>query len=647
MTIAEPSPAERLPRLCFLGYRYLRQFSEPVVAEYRDRAEIELVDGTVFDCVALAQERVQRGGVDAFISAGANGGLLRSQVRAPVANIKLGGLDILQALIDAGARSRRVGVILYGQTLPELDAIQGLLNIEVAQRAYRTPDECRRCFDEMRQAGITTIVGTSLVVELAEAAGLETLLAYSLASVRQGFDEAIELARVARMEAGRYAQLNGVLHTLEHAVLAVDRSNRVIAANPAMQRILSTSGAPVHGRDLAGLDEGFSLQGTLDSGATENGRVLTIGRHHWIANRTPIRVQGEIVGAAMTLYDARTIHEADNSLRMQQRRQQASARHRFDDLEGRTPAFVQAVGTARRFARTDLTILIAGESGTGKELFAQAIHNDSARAGKPFVAINCAAFPESLLESELFGYEEGAFTGARRGGKHGLFEAAHSGTVFLDEIGDMPLSLQTRLLRVLQEREVLRVGGAVPVPVDLRVIAATHQPLAEMVADGRFRKDLYFRINTLRLGLPPLRERAGDVMPMAERRVRRCIARFQGKAGPGPLLDPIRPLLQAYDWPGNVRELENICERLAVFLMQFEDRSAVDWRLLQRECPELYQTGATASAPARHQAAERTIESHTDPQDPRAVLARHFGNHQATAQAMGISRSTLWRRLKQ
>ncbi|MFD0667168.1 propionate catabolism operon regulatory protein PrpR [Ramlibacter sp. MAHUQ-53] len=663
-------PGARLPRLCFLGYRHLREFSAPVIEQYRDRAEIELVDCTVSQAVALARQRVDQGRVDAFISAGANGGLLRRQVRAPVATIQLAGLDILQALITARRSSRRVGVVVYGQTLPDLEAVKDLLRIEIAQFAYQTPDDARRSVEALRSAGFSVIVGSSIVVELAEAAGLCGLLAYSPASIRQGFEDAIELARVARMEAERHAQLGAVLHTLDDAVLAVDRTHQVIAANPPMQRILGADAASLLGRDLASLQPELSLRETLSSGASDGTQVLRLGRRNWVAKRAPVRVRGEVVGAALTLYDARSIHEADTRLRIQQRRQQAAARHSFEDLEGQSPALLRAVASARRFARTDLTILIAGESGTGKELFAQAIHNESGRADKPFIAVNCAAFPESLLESELFGYEDGAFTGARRGGKRGLFEAAHTGTLFLDEIGDMPTSLQTRLLRVLQEREVLRVGSAVPVPVDVRVIAATHQPLAEMVTQRRFRQDLYFRINTLLLSLPPLRERAGDIALMATRRVQRCLARLGSTRPVEPALQPLMPRLLAHDWPGNVRELENLCERLAVFLLQFDPGEPVDWSGLPQDCPELFpgiaQAGvpaAPAEMPARtrarmaaEMAAGMTAGIPAEMPAPavdmrpslvRQALQQHGGNRQAAARALGVSRSTLWRWLRQ
>ena len=632
------SPTRRgLPRLCFMSYRQIREFALPVVAEYVGRAEIEVVDGTFGDALATARDRIDRGLVDAFVSAGSNASILRAGLQAPVATIQLGGFDLMQALIKARRVSKRVGVVMYGQTIPELDEVKDLLNIEVSQYAYQTPDDARQRFELLRREGFDVIVGSSLVVELAEQAGLHALLAYSLTSIRKGFEDAIELARVARLEAGRYEQLNGVLHNLQEAVLAVDRDNRIIAVNPPMQQLLGQAPARLLGRSLEVMQPELSLQPTLDHGLEERARVQRFAQRDWVVNRTPIREHGEIVGAALTLYDARAIQEADTSLRMQHGRRQSAARHRFASLVGHSPAFVRAVQTAQRFARNDLTVLIAGESGVGKELFAQSIHNESARAGRPFVAVNCAAFPEALLESELFGYEEGAFTGSRRGGKRGLFETAHTGTLFLDEIGDMPLHLQTRLLRVLQEREITRLGATAPIPVDVRVIAATHQPLHEMIAERRFRQDLYYRINTLRLALPPLRDRREDVALLAQVLVERCLQRLMATLDARRALAPLMPRLMAYGWPGNVRELENLAERIAVFLSQFDRLEDIRYDELRHECPELF--ADQADAPDVPRLASRS--------NLREVLAAQGGNRRKAAQQLGVSRSTLWRWIRE
>jgi propionate catabolism operon transcriptional regulator len=455
--------------------------------------------------------------------------------------------------------------------------------------------------------------------------------------VRRGFDDAIELARVTRLESGRYQQLNGVLGNLQDAVLAVDRRHRVIAINPRMQQLLNKSGPSLLGKALDTIAPELSLLHTMEAGAQERALVLRFAGRDWVANRTPIREYGEIVGAALTLYDAQVIAEADTSLRIQQRKRQVAAKYSFDDLIGTSAPFLRAVHTARRFAGTDLTVLIAGESGSGKELFAQAIHNAGARSGQPFVALNCAAFPESLLESELFGYEEGAFTGSRRGGKRGLFETAHTGTLFLDEIGDMPLSLQTRLLRVLQEREIIRVGGVAPIPVDVRVIAATHQPLQEMMAERRFRQDLYYRINTLRLGLPPLRDRPHDIGALAHTLLERSLKRMGSTLDSRAVLAPLLPFLVAYAWPGNVRELENIADRIAVHLLQFDEPGAISYEGLRDDCPELFVEG-----PGR-------IEDGVDHMKTRLAheLKLNNGSRTLAAQKLGISRSTLWRWMKE
>ncbi|MVW71595.1 propionate catabolism operon regulatory protein PrpR [Bordetella sp. 15P40C-2] len=628
-------PAD-LPRICFMSYRQIREFAMPVVAEYSKRAHIEVVDGTFGGALAMARDRLDRGVVDAFVSAGSNASILRAGLQAPVATIQLSGFDLLQALIQARRIADRVGVVMYGQTIPELDAVKELLNIEIVQHAYQTPDDARQRFEQLRRERFQVIVGSSLVVELAEQAGLHGLLAYSLTSIRKGFEDALELARVARLEAGRVEQLNGVLHSLQDAVLAVDRHHRVIAINPPMQRLLAPGGADVTGRPLDQLRPELTLRATLETGQQESAGLQRFGGRDWIVNRTPIRERGAIVGAALTLYDAGRIHEADTSLRVQQRRRQHTAKYRFDALIGQSPTFQRAVQTARRYARTDLTVLIAGESGVGKELFAQAIHNESRRADRPFIAVNCASFAESLLESELFGHEEGAFTGSRRGGKRGLFEAAHTGTLFLDEIGDMPLPLQSRLLRVLQEREITRVGATAAIPVDVRIIAATHQPLQELIAQRRFRQDLYYRINTLRVAVPALRDRPDDIGALLHALVTRCVVRL-GDTVPDDIdarLAPWLPRLRRYAWPGNVRELENMSERIAVFLSQYGQGEPIDHEALRYDCPELY--ADRPDEPTEQPGLglrERALQS----------LQAAGGSRQRAAQRLGISRSTLWR----
>lgn len=316
-------------------------------------------------------------------------------------------------------------------------------------------------------------------------------------------------------------------------------------------------------------------------------------------------------------------------------------RYVLGDMLGQSPQMEQVRQTILLYARSSAAVLIEGETGTGKELAAQAIHREyfarhDARQGKkshPFVAVNCGAIAESLLEAELFGYEEGAFTGSRRGGRAGLFEIAHGGTLFLDEIGEMPLPLQTRLLRVLEEKEVTRVGGHQPVPVDVRVISATHCNLEEDMQQGQFRRDLFYRLSILRLQLPPLRERVADILPLAESFLKVSLAALSA-----PFAAALRQGLQAsetmlvhYDWSGNIRELRNMMERLALFL-SVESTPDLTPQFLQLLLPELARESAKTPIPGLLTAQQ--------------ALEKFNGDKTAAANYLGISRTTFWRRLK-
>ncbi|QXX24193.1 propionate catabolism operon regulatory protein PrpR [Salmonella enterica subsp. salamae] len=357
---------------------------------------------------------------------------------------------------------------------------------------------------------------------------------------------------------------------------------------------------------------------------------------------------------AIFIYSAATVrqafHDALDMTRLTRRQRVdypsgkgLQTRYELGDIRGHSPQMEQVRQTITLYARSRAAVLIQGETGTGKELAAQAIHQTffhrqphrQNKSSPPFVAVNCGAITESLLEAELFGYEEGAFTGSRRGGRAGLFEIAHGGTLFLDEIGEMPLPLQTRLLRVLEEKAVTRVGGHQPIPVDVRVISATHCDLDREIAQGRFRTDLFYRLSILRLTLPPLRERPADILPLAENFLKQSLAAMEI-----PFTESVRhgltqcqPLLLAWRWPGNIRELRNMMERLALFL-SVDPAPTLDRQLMRQLLPELMVNTAELTP------------SIVDALTLQDVLARFNGDKSAAARYLGISRTTLWRRLK-
>jgi two-component system response regulator HydG len=315
-------------------------------------------------------------------------------------------------------------------------------------------------------------------------------------------------------------------------------------------------------------------------------------------------------------------------------RKQIREQHGFGTLVGTSLPIQRLAGVVSRVAAADATALIEGESGTGKELVARAIHAESARAAHPFVGINCAALPETLLESELFGHVKGAFTGAVVARK-GLFEEANQGTLFLDEIGDTPLPIQAKLLRVLQEREIRRVGSASPIRIDVRLLAATNRRLAELVRDGRFREDLYYRLNVVALQIPPLRERREDIPLLAAHFLTRSAKRHSRTV---PTLSPeAMALILGHHWPGNVREMENAIER-AVVLAETDTIFPGDLPPSLRGAPAGGDASEATPKPRRLEDVER--------EHILGTLDAYAWNQARAAEALGIGRNTLWRKLK-
>jgi propionate catabolism operon transcriptional regulator len=624
----------------------LRHVLESTAPLLGDVADVRVFDRGFEQALDVVREiRAAGEAVDAIVAAGSNGAYLRDHADVPVVVIEASTVDALAALLQARRSSARIGVVNFVRVVPGVDQAREVLRFEeIAQLPYVSPEEARAHVADLAARGFEVIVGPGPVCEFAERAGLKAVLLYGQDSVSIAVGEAAKIARIARTEAAKRQHLQRVLDELDVALASVDAGDRVVALNPAMQRILGIAEADALGRPLSAVIPQAGLERVIASGAAEYDSVEQLAGHALVVTRVPLRERGVIRGALLACHDASLVERLDQRLRSRHRPRRFEARYSLEGILGESPAMREVRELARVYAGTDATVLITGESGTGKELVAQGIHAASRRAHHPFVAINCASFPETLLESELFGYEEGAFTGSRRGGRAGLFEAAHLGTIFLDEIGDLPVSLQTRLLRVLQERQVLRLGSTDPTPVDVRVIAATHRNLSEAMAAGQFRGDLYYRLHILPLHLPSLRDRPGDAALLGAELLKRALARHGAAAAHGRALTLVRPLLDAYAWPGNVRELENVMERIALIFAAGAPRGEALEARLRLVVPELH-GGAAAPPPPRVNPRE---ERRRDEQSElRRTVEACGGNVSEAARRLGIGRSTIYRKLGQ
>jgi transcriptional regulator with PAS, ATPase and Fis domain len=360
----------------------------------------------------------------------------------------------------------------------------------------------------------------------------------------------MSLAEQSRYNETLHRQVEMVITNFEDGVLLTDKNNVIMYHNLKAAELLGKE--RLFGRPLAQV-----IAAGCDDDDGENAFVSVDGRSLHVARKS-VDLPTDKKTEMLIIKDLTNIRDIDEQYRKQKKYSGYAARYTFADIVHRSAVMQALIKRAKALAETDSTVLMVGESGTGKELFAQSIHNASARRGGPFVALNCAALSETLLESELFGYEEGAFTGARKGGKRGLLEMAHTGTVFLDEVGDAPPSIQKKLLRVLQEKEIMRVAGDRVVPIDVRVIAATNRNLAELVAAKQFREDLFYRLNVFPLQIPSLRERKEDIGVLLDFFLQKY-AKLHRRSVP-QMDDPIGDLLGSYGWPGNIRQLENIAE---------------------------------------------------------------------------------------
>lgn len=446
--------------------------------------------------------------------------------------------------------------------------------------------------------------------------------------------------------------LRAIIHSSEEAISVVDEHGKGILINPAYTRLTGLTEAEVIGKPAtADISEGESMHlKVLKTKKPVRGVAMRVGpkKKEVFVNVAPVIVDGKIKGSVGVIHDRSEIEALNRELAKAKKIiRTLEAKYSFDDIIGESEEMKRAVEQARLSAATPATVLLRGESGTGKELFAHAIHNASSRKYQNFIRVNCAAISETLLESELFGYEEGAFSGAKRGGKKGLFEEANHGSIFLDEVGELSVNTQAKLLRVLQENELTRVGGTKSIPINVRVIAATNVNLEENIKKGKFRKDLYYRLSQMPVHIPPLRERKSDIPLLCTRLIER-LNREYGRNVEGIMPEALKKLLE-YDWPGNVRELDNVLGRAIIF-MNYHETKISEKHI--RGLPGKPATGMESINISQQWSINEKNNSLTSLLDQYEkeiilqTLKRNNGNKTETAKELGLSVRNLYYKLK-
>jgi PAS domain S-box-containing protein len=441
--------------------------------------------------------------------------------------------------------------------------------------------------------------------------------------------------------------LQAIIQSSDEAITVVDEEGRGILINPAYTRITGLEQEEVIGKPAnTDISEGESMHmQVLQTRRPVRGVRMKVGpsKKDVIVNVAPIIVDSKLKGSVGVIHDMSEIQSLTNELnRAKQIIRTLEAKYSFDDIIGSSEEMQFAIEQAKLGAKTPATVLLRGESGTGKELFAHAIHNASDRKYNKFVRVNCAALSESLLESELFGYEEGAFSGAKRGGKRGLFEEAHNGSIFLDEIGELSANTQAKLLRVLQEHEITRVGGTKTIPINVRVIAATNVNLEKGIGKGTFREDLYYRLNRMPIHIPPLRMRKEEIPALSMHLIHK-INQDYGRNVEGLTEDAVQ-YLKSYNWPGNVRELENVLGRAIIF-MAFHETYIQEKHIQSLETEVTTKENEVIEVSVKDQKLSTLVEEY-EGRVITEILHKYDGNKTQAAKVLGISLRSLYYKLE-
>ncbi|MBN2438823.1 MAG: sigma 54-interacting transcriptional regulator [Deltaproteobacteria bacterium] len=601
----------------------------------------------VEQAIAVAKA-MERDGVDVIVAREGTEFLIKEHLNIPTIPIKVCNFDIIAAIMKSGTQQKNIILANFMGRHHNVAKVGKALGISIQDIRFATKDAYHailKNFDKDKWI----VVGGGLSCSVAEELGFKTVLLESAdESIEYALDNAHKVARSKFDEKQKRMELLTIVNQIEHGIVAVDSGKKITVFNSTAERLFHLAGTDVADthRDFI-LDKTNLTQVMIDN--KKHQLIENINGTDVIVRSVPIISDKRNLGGVSSIHEACKVQKMEENIRLSiHSRGLTPKNYTFGDIVGKSDSLTETITKARKYAKTDFTILITGESGTGKELFAHSIVNESSRRTHPFIAINCAAIPSNLLEAELFGYEEGSFTGAKKGGKPGYFEIVHNGTIFLDEIGELSFDLQGRLLRVTEQKEIIKVGGTRVIPVNVRIISATNRNLSAIVSDGRFREDLYYRLSVLHLSIPPLRDRIGDVLPIASHMLNTLRVKRSDKE---KYLRAIRNLKE-YPWKGNIRELSNLLTQLVVLTSGDISLShdSVKATLNQIIAGDMQNKSWHKMSERKNSVKIKTKASRetdeTEASTLRELLAKKDMKIGQIAQTMGVSRATLWRKLR-
>lgn len=614
--------------IIFSASETFTQTSNKVIKENNLCSLIDVIEMTGKEIIDIAKMAVQHG-TKVLIARGRNVKLLRENTTIPVINVQYTYEDIYYSILKAKCYYENIALIGFDEAFEMMKKFKEISGYNVQIIQPKTVDSMENDIISTLNPNIKVLIGGISVKRVAVLHNLEhVMLDVNENSIKISINSALNII-ASQNEKDNYLQT--ILTTINgssEAIININKNGNIIFLNNKAKRIFKNN------TDIEINKLLFSLTDKDIVFISKNpifDKILTINNRNYVVNFKPVVVQNEVQSVIVIIHDANFIQSSEKQLRLTFNAKGHIAKNTFNNIIGHSKEITNTIYKAKKYSKSNCAVLITGETGTGKEMFAQSIHNFSDRAHEPFVAINCAALPSSILESELFGYVKGAFTGAKEEGKMGIFELAHNGTVFLDEIGEMDINIQAKILRVLQEKEISRLGDNKIIPIDVRIISATNKNLYELVKEKKFREDLYYRLNVLELNIPPLNHRLDDIPYLVDYYLNESNhnVTFSNEA---------IELLCCGIYPGNVRQLFNILERTIV-LAESNYISANDLKsIININNFDIITSSSNTSL--------KNSSNNYERNKIIRILEKYSGDRKKTSQELNISLTTLWRKMK-